>query len=168
MLLEEFWALKTYEHRLVPAPPEFDGLVIESRRKQDPPHTLVVYLDPTHDYLPRKKLAYHYPGRFDPDKPYAELEVLEYFKQGDGLPSAFPKKTRLRAYGKAGASAPPTIETIRTITEVRVPDSIPTAKFQLKIPEGYTVVDSIKGKQYRMGPNGQPVPGSEVQLPAGR
>jgi hypothetical protein len=88
----------------MPAPPEFDGPVIESRRKQDRPHTMLLYLDPTHDYLPRKLLAYHYAGRFDPNKPHVELEVLEYFKRGNG-------------------PAPPTTETIRTITEVRVPDS---------------------------------------------
>jgi hypothetical protein len=168
MLWKEFWALDTYEHRPAPALPGFDGPGIESPRKQDPPHTQVVYLDPAHDYLPRKLLNYQYPGPFDPNKRYVELEVLEYFTRADGLPSAFPKKTRLRAYGEGGASAPPTIETTRTFSAVRVPDPIPAATFQLKIPVGYTVADYITGKQYILGPDGGPAPGTEVKkIPAG-
>jgi hypothetical protein len=164
-LWKEFWALKTYEHQPAAALRGFDGPGIESRRKQDPPHTLVVYLDPTHDYLPRKKLAYNYPGRFDPNKRHAELEVVEYFTRADGLPAAFPKKIRARFYGDGGVSRPPDSEVTYTISSVRVPDSMPAATFRIKIPEGYLVLDFVKGKKYTMGPDGEPVPGTLRDLP---
>jgi hypothetical protein len=162
-LWKDFWALKTYEHQPAPALRGFDGPGIESRRKQGPLHTLVVYLDPTYDCLPRKLLAYHLAGPFDPNKRHVELEVVEYFTRADGLPSAFPKKTRARFYGEGGTSAPPHTETTYTISSVRIPDSMPAATFWIKIPEGYTVLDFIKGKQYTMGPDGEPAPGTPVK-----
>jgi hypothetical protein len=165
-LWKGFWALSTYEHRLAPSLREFDGPGIESHRKQDPAHTLIVYLDPTHDYLPKKLLAYNYPGRFDPNKRHAELEVVDYFTRAEGLPSAFPKKIRARFYGESGASRPPNIETTYTISCVRVPDSMPEAVFRIKIPEGYPVVDFIMAKHYIMGPDGEPIPGTLRDLPA--
>jgi hypothetical protein len=167
-LWRDLWALETYEHRLAPALREFNGPIIESRRKQDPPLTRVVYLDPAYDYLPRKLISHQQPGRFDPNKRHVELEVLEHFTRADGLPSAFPKKVRGRFYGEGGASRPPHTETTYTISSVRVPDSMPAAIFRVKIPEGYTVADFIKGKQYTMGPDGEPVPESEVTLPPRR
>jgi hypothetical protein len=162
-LWKDFWALKDWDHRPAPAMTGFDGLGVESRRTRGPAHTIIVYLDPAHDYLPRTKLAYQYHGRLDPDKPHVELDVLEYFTRADKLPSAFPKRSRMRAYGDGGASRPPVVETTFTLTLVRVPASIPASTFQVTIPPGYTVADFISGKQYISGPDGGPAPGSKVQ-----
>jgi hypothetical protein len=113
-----------------------------------------VRIDPGANYL-ASKLVGSRAGSVDGEGIARESQVLSFTEPVIGV--FFPEVVETKYYSEGKVS-----ETIRaTFSEIRINERLPANTFELAIPRGAQVIDSIRDKVYIAGSDGEPVAGTQ-------